>query len=193
LRVNGAVVNSRLSFPWTGSWYNWGSVTLRVPLRAGVNTIKLTSVGFNGGNIDSLTVSPPADPPPIQTLQAEDARLSGPGVRASNAGYTGGGYADFGDAAGQSIEWTADIAEMRDYVLEFRYANGGGSSRPLNVKVDGAAPAGVSNPLPFAPTGSWTTWRTISVTVRLAAGRHTIRLESTGPGANIDALTIRPA
>ena len=126
-------------------------------------------------------------------IAASAAAASGPAVRASNAGYTGGGYADFGDVPGQSIEWSAAIAETRDYVLEFRYANGGGTNRPLNVKVDPGTPGGTSNALAFAPTGSWTTWRTVSVTVRLPAGQHRIRLDSLGVGPNVDALTIRPA
>src|SRR5687767_15752882 len=49
-------------------------------------TLFRSSIGSNGANIDSLTVSPAPEPPPSQTLQAEDARLTGPVVRASNAG-----------------------------------------------------------------------------------------------------------
>jgi hypothetical protein len=56
LRVNGSVVNSRLSFPPTGAWANWTVVQANVPLVAGANTIRLTTVGSSGANIDALTV-----------------------------------------------------------------------------------------------------------------------------------------
>ena len=193
LKVNGQAVNSRLSFPFTGSWSTWKTVDLNVPLRAGANTVRLSTAGSNGPNVDLLKVSPPTEPqPPPQTLEAENARLGGPGIRRDNAGFTGTGYADFGAAAGEFIEWTADVGDTRVYVLQFRYANGGTTARPLNLTVDGALPAGVTNPLPFAQTESWTSWRTVSVTVRLAAGTHRVRLESVGTGPTVDSLTIRP-
>ena len=190
LRVNGAVINPRMSFPGTGSWYDWNNAAAQVPLRAGANTIKLTAVGSNGANIDSLIVSSTVMPPPEQTLQAEDAQLAGPGVGTSNTGYSGRGYADFGTAVGESVEWGVTVAETREYVLEFRYANGGGGNRPLAVKVDGVAAPG--SPLAFAPTRTWSTWRGGQVIVRLTAGQHRIRLESLGAGPNVDSVTIRP-
>ncbi len=44
----------------------------------------------------------------------------------------------------------------------------------------------------FAPTGSWTTWRTASIDVTLAAGANKIRLTTTGTnGPNLDSLIVR--
>ncbi len=57
LSVNGTVVNASLSFPPTGNWDTWASVSLTSTLNAGANTIRLTSTAGSGPNVDSLTVT----------------------------------------------------------------------------------------------------------------------------------------
>ena len=55
VRVNGAVVDSALSFMPTGAWPSWATRSLTAVLHAGTNTIRLTSTTANGGpNIDLL-------------------------------------------------------------------------------------------------------------------------------------------
>ena len=56
LKVNGTVKEDSLDFPPTGNWATWEVVTSAQPLNVGDNTIKLTSIGSNGGNIDELVV-----------------------------------------------------------------------------------------------------------------------------------------
>ena len=55
--LNDAVISS-LSFPSTGSWTNWSSVTVSVPMVSGINRIKFSST-TNGTNpnIDRIVVS----------------------------------------------------------------------------------------------------------------------------------------
>jgi len=56
LRVNGAVVQS-LSFPGTGAWSSWSTVSVTANLNAGANTIRVTATGPDGNpNLDRLTV-----------------------------------------------------------------------------------------------------------------------------------------
>lgn len=59
LSVNGTVVNSGLSFPSTGDWNQWSTANCSVNLNAGANTVRLTAIGWNGGNIDYLQVQLP--------------------------------------------------------------------------------------------------------------------------------------
>ena len=75
--------------------------------------------------------------------------------------------------------------------MELRYANGSTGDRPLEMKVNGS----VAQPtLAFPATGAWTTWKTVKVTVNLVAGANKVRLTAAGAsGANMDALTVRPA
>jgi uncharacterized delta-60 repeat protein len=57
LRVNGVVLSEGLTFVATGGWATWRDTSVRVQLAAGTTRVRLTSVGFNGPNIDSLTIT----------------------------------------------------------------------------------------------------------------------------------------
>jgi hypothetical protein len=126
-------------------------------------------------------------PAPGTIYQAESATLSGPVVATDDAGYTGTGYADYQNSNGDYVRWTINVPTAGVYTLMFRYANGGTGNRPLILTVDGTATA----TLPFAPTGSWTTWTTQQTVAVLAAGGHTVTATATGAnGGNIDYLGI---
>jgi hypothetical protein len=55
--VNGSVIEASKSFPSTGLWTTWGTVSTAANLVAGNNTIRATSIGKSGANIDNLKVS----------------------------------------------------------------------------------------------------------------------------------------
>jgi len=170
----------------------------------GKNTTKYTSSGLTGstrytyrvravaGSINSgasNTVSATTSSSGGQLLEAEAAARSGPKIATDQAGFTGSGYADFIGASGEWIEWTVNSATARTTTLDFRYANGSTGDRPLELRLNGTV---LNSRLSFVGTGSWTTWRTVSVTVNLQAGTNRIRLTSVGSsGANIDSLTVR--
>jgi hypothetical protein len=180
-----------LSFPPTGSWSTWKTLTVPVTLRRlgtgadGAMTVSFITTGQNGPNLDSMTVRP-ATVSTTQELQAEQAALVGARVSRANPGYTGTGYADFTNNTGDSIDWSfTSIAGAHSLV--FRYANGS-SDRPLELSVNGR----VINPrLSFAPTGSWSVWREVSVAADLNGGVNHVRLKTVGSnGANIDVLKV---
>ena len=173
--VNGSVANASLAFPASGSWTTWQTVSMTATLNAGANTIRATSIGFRGANIDSLTISPAVEVPPGEDgiFEAENAALSGVTVMSVHAGFTGTGFVSFPLTAtsGQSIEWTVSVPDAGLYTLEYRYALATGN-RPLQIMVNG----GVANPsFGFPASGSWTTWRTVTMTAELNAGTNTIR------------------
>jgi hypothetical protein len=58
ISVNGVLVVPSLSFPATGSYSAWGTVSTVQTLSAGSNTIRATSIGFSGANVDHLAVTP---------------------------------------------------------------------------------------------------------------------------------------
>lgn len=61
LSVNGTPV-STLSFPGTGSWTTWKTVSAPAALSAGTNTVRVTATTAGGGpNLDSLTVGDAVD------------------------------------------------------------------------------------------------------------------------------------
>jgi uncharacterized protein YkwD len=120
------------------------------------------------------------------TLEAETAVLSGAKVASNQAGYTGTGFVDYINATGDYIEWTVNAPAAGSFLLQFRYANGGTTNRPLKLQVNGAV---VAASLSFSPTGGWTKWTLSSSSANLIAGANKIRLTTIGSnGPNVDHL-----
>jgi hypothetical protein len=108
-------------------------------------------------------------------------------VATSQTGYTGTGYADYINASGDFIEWTLNTAAAGSFSLQFRYANGATTNRPLQLKVNGTT---VAASLAFSPTGGNGIWAVSSATANLIGGTNKIRLTTIGSnGPNIDNLS----
>lgn len=59
LRINGALAQSGVGFPSTGSWTTWKDVIVSKPLVVGANKIRLTATTAAGApNLDKVTVQP---------------------------------------------------------------------------------------------------------------------------------------
>jgi hypothetical protein len=125
---------------------------------------------------------------PTGAYEAEDAILSGAKMSASQTGFSGTGYADFLNAAGDSVNWTVNAQTPGLYDLKFRYALQSGD-RLLEVRINGQ----VVNPnFDFAATGSWTTWQYVSLqSQQLLAGTNSIQVTAAGSsGPNLDHLLL---
>ncbi|MGN9842572.1 glycoside hydrolase family 88 protein [Nonomuraea sp. H19] len=124
--------------------------------------------------------------------EAENGTLSQGVVESNHAGFTGSGFVNFDNVAGSSVAWTIDAPEPAGPVtLAFRYANGTSTDRPMAITVNGTT-GGTTTTLSFPGTGSWTTWRTVTVRVTPAAGPATVKATATtaGGGPNLDSLTV---
>ena len=127
----------------------------------------------------------------MTTLQAEDALLGG-GSRIANvhAGFTGRGFVDYADNVANSFVQFS-VTQTGNRTLIFRYANGSNVNRPCAVTLNGT-PVGTLN---FTPTGAWTNWRTISITLNLgtAMGQKAVRVTSTttAGGPNLDKMEVQ--
>ncbi|MEJ7683695.1 MAG: carbohydrate-binding protein [Segetibacter sp.] len=75
LEVNGVEVASNLSFPATGAWTNWSSVPVTVNLKAGVNTVRLSAIGYSGPNVDHLTYGNDTTVLPAKKLVTEKTTI----------------------------------------------------------------------------------------------------------------------
>jgi glucose/arabinose dehydrogenase len=122
------------------------------------------------------------------TYEAEQARLYGAVAAARYPGYTGAGYADYIHNYNDYVEWTANRVSAGTATLSFRYALFG-RARALRITVNGIVAA---SKFSFPNTGSWSAWRTVSLSVPLNAGANAIRATAIGAsGPNMDNLTVR--
>merc|ERR1711871_131826 len=130
-------------------------------------------------------------------IEAEDGttRLSG-GATFDNefTGYTGDGYVDFGDKAGETVTWRIDVPVSGRYELRWRYALSGQSIAPLRYKHEHVSiNHKFSSDVNFNPTatGSWSVWSIQSDVVELTAGINFVTLETTdASGPHVDSLTV---
>ena len=81
IRVNGETAIPQLSFPSTGDFAKWETVSGKVTLAAGDNVIRATATGPNGGaNIDHLRIHNAGDsggPAPVELEEVELEELLG--------------------------------------------------------------------------------------------------------------------
>ncbi|HEX3159387.1 MAG TPA: carbohydrate-binding protein [Gemmatimonadaceae bacterium] len=169
---------------WLSGGSYWGRPVDVAVDRAGAMLIS----DDHSGTIYKLSAAPAAAA--SATYEGERARLVGARVGTDVAGYTGTGFVDYVNPTGDYAEWTVTAAAAGSHTLTFRYGLGGTAGRPLEIAVNGAQ---VAAHLAFPPTGSWSTWRTVSVTASLRAGTNTVRARATGSsGPNVDNLVVKP-
>ncbi len=120
--------------------------------------------------------------------EAEAGTITSGVVESNHSGFSGSGFVNFNNAVGSAVQWTVNAAEAGSATLVFDYANGTTVNRPLNITVNGGAPAALS----FPGTGAWSLWKTSHVTVNLNAGANTIRATATTAdgGPNLDHLDV---
>ncbi|GII88023.1 beta-N-acetylhexosaminidase [Sphaerisporangium siamense] len=165
--------------PW--STHDWEGFRARL----GAQAPRWTVMG-----IDFYRSSQVVWSPGTVTHEAEDATVSKGAVRSDHPGYSGSGYVDYPGGKGAYVQWDVAAAEAGWATLRVRYANGGRGDRPLTIEVNGRV---VARRLAFPPTGSWSSWRTRTVTVDLPAGTSTVRATAAGHdgGPNVDLLEAR--
>ncbi|WP_353981913.1 carbohydrate-binding protein [Salinicola endophyticus] len=216
---NGAAM--LVSFPPTGGWASWREVQVTLPLSAGTNalTLSLPSAAEggvpNGPNIDQIAfdyVGEMTTPPTlVASIEGEamgrddgsspadtvvrDASHPESDPAAGSDGlwgdYSGSGYLDMGEQAGDAATFQVSVVQAGTYDLVVRYANGASDTQEMKVVVAGESQGKVA----FVSTGDgasgWENWTEVHYAVTLAAGNNAIRLENIGAGGpNIDKLEV---
>ncbi|HEY0827826.1 MAG TPA: TIM-barrel domain-containing protein, partial [Bacilli bacterium] len=129
----------------------------------------LINVVTNGGT--AATIEPSGEAFPslsnATVYQAENAALNGAIVNSNHSGYTGTGFADYLNNSNDYIEWTVNISTSGTHTLNFRYANGATTNRPLSISVNGTV---VNSSMAFNTTDNWTTWDNTTLNASLPAG-----------------------
>ncbi|MCF0216459.1 MAG: pectin esterase [Fibrobacteraceae bacterium] len=126
---------------------------------------------------------------PIDPLkyEAESGTLTNAVVEATNAGFSGSAYINFGAGDPSICEVPIYLAQSGIYNMTIKYANGSGKARSLNIKV-GTTQKG----LIFEATSAWNEYVAKDVEVVLPKGYSTIIFETVGgnDGPNIDAISL---
>lgn len=195
LFINGSLAGSTISFPSTGSWTTWGTLTLYANTAAGISDVRLEATGSSGlPNVDHIQVvgGTAANCATAVTSYAiqenETGFCSVDGTIDNNyLDFVGSGFANTNNAIGAGISWRINAASAGTKTFTFRYAST--DSRPGRLLINGTqAIASIA----FPATGSWTTWSTVSVTANTPAGAVDIRLEATNATGlgNMDYLAV---
>jgi hypothetical protein len=122
----------------------------------------------------------------LTRYEAENATQGGGNlVNSDQPGFTGTGFANFADSVANGFTEFA-VNQSGPQTIIFRYANGGAVNRPCNVTVNGTLVGTVA----FPPTGSFTTYKTATLSVNLpvSAAFKAVRVTSTtaAGGPNLD-------
>jgi hypothetical protein len=130
---------------------------------------------------------------PSSQYEAEDATISGVGLEAAHAGFTGWGYVAGWNGDGQSVSFKVRVPAAGVFDIAFRYAGGAGNAS-RRVIINGAV---ASSNLLFPGTGSWSSYATVSVRKTLPAGVGVITVAQSaaagnGNFLNLDHLRLKP-
>src|SRR4051812_31755289 len=162
----------------------FGADNLQLRLRAGRQDVRADP--WSGRTVPSCTVG--------LLCEAEDLQLNGVSVATDHSGYTGRGFAAGFQSTGNSVSFQLAVASAGSYDFDARYANALGGdgkfeTRTLTLSVDG----GAAQTLTMPTTGDWNTWASVTASLDLTAGAHTVaitRTPSDSGNVNIDSLAV---
>lgn len=222
IMVNGSVIDPALSFPATGSWNNFGIVSINAPLNAGSNKVRATATGKSGPNMDALIVSgggtifpepaptPVPEPSPTPVPEPSPTPAPEPAPEPTPEPVPGSGSpvvyeAEHAVVAGAAVKATyVDYINSKNDYIEWTIDVPTSGSYTLIFRyalgygdrpLEVQVDGAVVNPgLSFPSTGSWNTWDSVTQNVELSAGSHKVRTTAIGKsGGNIDSLTAAPS
>jgi hypothetical protein len=124
----------------------------------------------------------------ILQFEENNCSLSGT-IETEHAGYLGTGFADLTNAVGSKVEKAVEATDSVTCNLTIRYAHGKTDSRPMQLFINGSLEI---SQIDFPPTGSFTTWDSVSVNVKLKKGNNKLSFVAinSGGGPNLDQLRL---
>lgn len=165
----------------TGNWsandlsgsgtYVRGKIKAKLPAAnayAGGGTSSVTIISSSSAVMTSSASGP------VNRIEAENF-TSESGTQTEETTDVGGGQSVGYIESGDWLQYSLNVFTTGDYLVSFRVASelGGGS---IQILIDGVN-KGLVN---VASTGGWQTWNTVSTSLNLTGGTHTLRLNATG-------------
>lgn len=124
------------------------------------------------------------------SIEAETAcEVDGVKVEATNTGFYGAGYVNTDNIIGSKAVWNFNSELSQTVTTSIRFTNGGTTNRNMTLKVNGVT----LSEIVFVATGSFTTWKTVEVSLPLIQGGNKIELVSltSDGGPNIDLFAFQ--
>ncbi len=168
----------------TGSWDNYGSISMIVPLRKGENSIKFTTLPGNGWapDLDAVIVydDDTVNTTPSGTVYSpEDAVLQGSVTIEDNIGAIGGAaVGGFGISENSMMTYTVRVDKTGPYQLNVSYANPSQLAQKMDLYINGE-----KSEIALPGTMSTQLFKTLNMTVYLVAGENTIAFGCKGGDA----------
>lgn len=157
----------------TEGWY-WDSVQ-QLTLIKTASSAAARSVVLNG--VDKAA------------YEAEFGSNTGTTTNTNHPGFTGTGFVDGFETAGDAVQVDTNAAVTGSHVIKLRYANGAATTATRTIQVDGVSVGTINLPT----TGNWDTWGTATLTTSLTAGKRTVKVLYGTGGINLDNLgVVRP-
>jgi parallel beta-helix repeat protein len=211
----GTNLSGSVNLPATGGFETWSTATATVVLPAGRQVLTLDE--DNGGwNYDAAVfalVPPPEGPfggTPAAipgTIKAENYDTGGQGVGYSVTVVDGtdnsyrsdgvdletttasGGGNDLGWAkTGQWFNYTVNVATAGRYTVSFLVASNDGATDAFHLS--NSSGTNLTGSVNVPNTGGWETWKTVTATVTLPAGKQVLTLNQDNPEWNFYSATF---
>jgi len=180
------VAQTTTSLPVSGGWDSWETVSATpVSLTAGSHTIRIKVVA-NGWNFGSFTLT--------STRQSLPGQIDGPSYVAASSGVQVISVTDSGTTQGvgwfsngSTMDYSVNVATAGSYTVSYRVAVNSGYTGLVAFQVDGSTVKSTSLP----STGGWQNWTTVTDTLTLPAGQHTVRLLVSNNGWNLHWFSLQ--
>ncbi len=179
------------SGPGTASFTNANALSTTATVSAaGTFVFKLTVSDGELSATDTVTVTVlAAGTATSYEAEASNNTLGGAAIVRNLSAASGGKIVgDVGNASANTLQFNNVAASIEgNNTLMISYINGDPSARTASMSINGGGAITVN----FAPTGSWDTVRTVSVTVSLNSGNNTIKFSNPNAWApDFDKITV---
>ncbi|MFN6945782.1 MAG: right-handed parallel beta-helix repeat-containing protein [Cytophagaceae bacterium] len=110
-------------------------------------------------------------------------------VETQHEGFYGEGFLNGDNKIGNTILYSIYAESATTTTIAFRHANGAGDNRNMELRINGTTQIASVD---FHPTGAWSSWESVFVTIELNQGSNTLELVSltNGGGPNFDLVAL---
>jgi beta-glucanase (GH16 family) len=209
----GTNLSGSVAVPDTGAWQTWTSVTAKITLPAGMQTLTVNQDN-PGWNLNWFSFAlmgegpyggTPAAIPGTVMAENYDTGGQGVGYNVTSVNGTDNAYRSDGvdletasapatgndlgwTAAGQWFRYTVNVSTAGTYKVTILVAAESAIADAFHIA--NSAGTNLTGSVAVPDTGAWQTWTTVTATLTLPAGVQTLTLDQDAGGWNIDSMAF---